>query len=135
MFLKIACDWFILMMSFTEPGDITYTSKFSYQHFNNQILVGRHLDKDLHDCIFMLELILPNRQRYLLASKNTQIVDMTCLSHVYCRVWIGLKWTEITTRGPEEETIQQSWRNGERWLKINTRRGKNNLKKQSKNRG
>lgn len=72
------------MTSFTEPGDITYMSKFSYQHFNNQILVGRSLDKDLHDCIFMLELILPNRQHYLLASKNTQVVDMTCLSYLSC---------------------------------------------------
>lgn len=49
MFLKIASDQFILMKNFTELGDITHRSKFGYQHFNNQILVKKSLDKDLHD--------------------------------------------------------------------------------------
>lgn len=49
MFWKIASGQFILMKNFTEPGDITSMSKFSYQHFNNQILDEKSLDTDLHD--------------------------------------------------------------------------------------
>lgn len=44
------------MKSFTEPDDVTLLSKFSYEHFHNQILVERSVDKLLHDWIFMLEL-------------------------------------------------------------------------------
>lgn len=41
------------MRDFTELGDM---SKFSYQHFNNQILVEKSLDENVHVWIFMLEL-------------------------------------------------------------------------------